>query len=85
MNVDYSKVPVPYMADSLQRWIENGMRPGSFLTAVLANDFTCAVLRADSTNAANLREWALFLVDELSDDVWGSWYIVDQWEAKFKT
>lgn len=69
------------MIHGLQLYIENGIQPGSFLQAVLANDFTKAATRADSTNSKLLREWALFVLNELPDDCWGSWKTVQNWKG----
>jgi hypothetical protein len=79
--VDYSKVPVSYMEDSVRRWVEDGVRPGSFLVALLANDLAMASVHADQTNLSNIREWALFLLNEMPDTMWGSYGVLEDWEA----
>jgi len=81
MNIDYTKCPAKYMIHGLQLYIERGIQPGSFLQAVLANDFTKAATRADSANCELLREWALFLLNELPPECWGSWETVLNWKG----
>lgn len=80
--VDYNKVPVPYMTNSVKLWVENGIRPGSFLTAVLANDFVSATVKADSLNKTKLTEWAQFIYNELPQDSWGSYEKLKEWEKR---
>ena len=81
MTIDYTKCPAKYMISALQLYVERGIQPGSFLQAVLANDFTKAATRADSANGELLREWALFVLNELPDDCWGSWKTVQNWKG----
>jgi hypothetical protein len=69
------------MIHGLQLYIEKGIMPGSFLQSLLANDFVKAVTRADSANSELMREWALFLLNELPPECWGSWQIVRTWKG----
>jgi hypothetical protein len=46
---------------------------GQFVTAVLANDFTKAVLRADPVNFAAIKDYARFVHNELTPESWGSY------------
>ncbi len=80
--VDYSKVPVAYMKKGIEAWVEHGIRPGSFLTAALENNFVWAALKADAQNSLLLREWALFIFNELPGDAWGSPEKLKLWEKK---
>ena len=57
--VDYSGIPVPYMVDSLRDYIQEGELPGDFLTAVLQNDLSKAVDRADMNNRQHLSDWVV--------------------------
>ena len=36
--LDYSKIPVDYMVDAMRDYLEKGIPPGDFLTALLSND-----------------------------------------------
>ena len=58
--VDYSGLP-EHMQDGMRRYIENGLEPGSFLAAVLCNDFIGAVGKADHINEARLKDYTIWL------------------------
>jgi hypothetical protein len=65
-------VPVEYMAGAVQRYIEHGIPPGDFLTALFNNDLKEAFRRADAENTAAMREWVIFMVNEMPADAQGS-------------
>jgi hypothetical protein len=69
------------MIHGLQLYIEYGIKPGSFLQSVLANDFTEAVVNADCANRELLHAWAIFVLNELPGDCWGSWDVVNNWQG----
>jgi len=79
--VDYSKCPSKRMEPSVRLYVEEGISPGSFLKAVLANDFMGAVGRADSSNSELLREWAMFVYNYLPENCWGSYDVVKEWKG----
>ena len=79
--VDYSKCPSNYMEPGVRLYVEQGISPGSFLKAVLANDFMGAVGQADSSNGELLREWAEFVYNCLPHDCWGSPEKVRNWKG----
>lgn len=58
--VDYSGLP-EHMQDAMRLYMERGIEPGSFLAAVLCNDFMGAIGHADSINAVRLRDYAIWL------------------------
>ena len=72
------------MKEGVRLYVEQGITPGSFLSSVLANDFTKAVTKADSSNGELLREWALFVLNELPENCWGSWETVRNWKGSNK-
>jgi hypothetical protein len=78
-DVDYSKVPVPRMADAVKRYVELGIQPGHFLTALFSNNLMEAIGRADDENAAKLREWCVFVKWELPVGCHGSPAKVSDW------
>lgn len=80
--VNYEKVPVAYMAQAVEYYIENGIQPGGFLSAVLSNDFIEAVGRADEENSNNLREWGVFLYNHLPVESYGSTENYTNWIKK---
>lgn len=58
-------VAVPrHLRDGLVRYIVDGIRPGSFLCAVLANDLLSAVSLGDPESLAGLKPLMLFIVNE---------------------
>ena len=76
---NYAKVPVPHMAAGLQRYIERGIPPGHFLTALLSNDLIGAYNRADDENTAAMRLWVRFMYWELPHGSYGSPQAVEAW------
>lgn len=77
--VDYTRLPVKYR-DGIENYIEHAIRPGSFLCAVLANDFQMAVQRADSeTTLEVLRELILWLHNFSPSDCHGSSENFNSW------
>jgi hypothetical protein len=68
---DWSLIP-DYMIGGLRRYIENGVVPGDFLTAVLTNDLRGACARADDTNRDCLFQYVQFLYSYAPAPCWGS-------------
>lgn len=58
--------------DALTRYVEHGIKPGGFLTAVLSNDLFGAFSRADPLNAAAMQDIVKFIYNELPAGAWGS-------------
>lgn len=79
MNIDYSKLPGPYLGEAMQRYIEDGIPPGSFLESVLVNDLTGTVVRADSVSYARLNEIVDFVHWELPGNCHGSPQLYASW------
>lgn len=50
-----------YMHEGVILYVEKGIKPGSFLTAIFANDFMEACRRADDMNAACLFQYGRLL------------------------
>ena len=78
MSINYDMLP-EHMRDGMQRYIERGIPPGSFLTAVLENNLVLAALRADSVNRHRLLDFAEFLYSEAPTMCWGSRGSVELW------
>ncbi len=73
MNYEFRGFEIPaYMMGGLKRYIEHGIAPGHFLTAVLCNDLCESVSRADDCNAANLPAYIGYLYNEAPAACWGS-------------
>ena len=72
-----------YMLDALERYIHQGQPPGDFLSAVISNDLTKAVARADDHNQVNLPAYIAYLHNEAPGVCWGSPEKMKTWiEAK---
>lgn len=81
MNIyDYDKIPVDYMRGAAARWIEQGVLPGGFLTAVLHNNLKEAVGRADETNLRFLQQWVQWFYNYAPSASWGSPVKVQAWQ-----
>jgi hypothetical protein len=72
MKIDYSTVPVDYMAGAVQRYVENGLEPGGFMTALLTNHLFDAVKRADGLNIAHIPQWVVWIETNLPFACYGS-------------
>lgn len=75
---NYQRLP-EHMRDAARLYIERGIKPGDFLTALLANDFMEAVGRADDTNLAALGTWAKWIYNEIPRGAHGSYNHVADW------
>lgn len=82
MNYDENSVPVPYMREAARLYIDYGVHPGGFLTAVLENNFVRAVGSADETNLRFIRDWALWAYNDIPSACWGTVEKVDAWITK---
>lgn len=69
-------------SDPIFNYLVYGWNPGSFFTAVLANDFRRAVQSSHPGNTIpalkNLSGW---MGDHMPKKAWGSWEAVQAWEA----
>ena len=70
-----------YMADALALWINEGIPPGSFLTAVLENNLSEAVGCADENNMRAIPAYVGYLYNEAPRGCWGSVENVGRWAA----
>ena len=85
MTINYSKLP-EHMQEGARRYIEDGIEPGGFLTAVLSNDLKGAYVRADEENLAAMREWVNWVYWECPGVAQGSSKNVKAWiDAKQET
>jgi len=63
----------------MQRYIEKGIAPGDFLTAVICNDLTESFARADDINRGIMFDIVCFMYNEAPSLCWGSREIMDAW------
>jgi len=62
----------PRMVRAIKRYIEHGIGPGHFLTAVICNDLRGAVWQADEENMRNLPAFVTYFYNEAPSTCWGS-------------
>ena len=77
-SIDYSGLPA-HMQDAMRMYIEDGIEPGGFLSAVLENNLMRAFGRADSINAAHIKDYCAFLYNDVPGNCHGSPDIVTAW------
>lgn len=65
--------------DSITRYVENGIDPGGFVTAVLENNLSLAMGRADQENREALFYICSYVHNEIPGSCHGSTEAVKQW------
>lgn len=68
-----------HMLDALKRYTEKHCPVGDFLTAVLENNLSEAVGKADDYNLRNLPAFVGYLYNEAPSQCWGSKEKVKKW------
>jgi hypothetical protein len=66
-----NKIP-EYMHQGFIYYIESGILPGDFLSAILCNNLKEAVYNADSTNIHLISTYIKFLYKHFPYNIWGS-------------
>lgn len=71
MNFDgeYSTIP-QRMRDALERYCVHGIKPGSFLTALITNDLKGAIYGADPENLPLIKTYLMWFSNNTSG-LWG--------------
>lgn len=69
--IDYTKLPERFRPP-IQRYIEHGAPPGSFLSAVIKNDLMDALGRADPNSEKELKGLVRWFYNEAPGSCWGS-------------
>lgn len=75
---NYDLLP-PYMQGGMKRYLENGIRPGDFISAVLQNDLVEAYRRADKINIAYMHNWVKFIYNHVPMRAQGSKEKFENW------
>ena len=71
-----------HMRAVVQRYIEFGCKPGSFLSAMVENDLRRAVENADAENVHALRNYVQFFYSYSPAECWGSPQKVKKWQEQ---
>jgi len=82
--VDYSTLPESAQG-TMQRYIEHGIPPGSFMEAVLSNDLKQTCERADFFNRYLLFEYVQWLYNYAPQNCFGSCENYRDWLNSFNT
>lgn len=76
--IDYSILPTSLQL-GMKLYIERGILPGGFLTAMLENNLVKTFERADRKNRVMVFEYLSFLCNEAPATCWGSPGSVNRW------
>lgn len=74
----------PHLIEGVERWIEHGITPGSFLRAVIRNDLSQAVLRADEISLEALPNIIRWFLNYAPEGSYGSDKVFSQWPMYLK-
>ena len=80
--VEWDKVPStvpPLVVKSLKNYVENRVKPGGFLSAVLANNLKAAIMSADPQSLAGLKSLVMFIYDYIPGNCHGSYQDMNRW------
>ena len=77
---DFENSGVPeHTQGALMRYVNDGLHPGGFLTAVITNDLIGAVTRADRWNLDALPSIVMFMLNAMPAASIGSTENMEQW------
>jgi len=79
--INYTLLP-EHIRGGAQRWIERGVDPGDFLTAVICNNLTESFGRADDINLHRMFDIVSFFYNEAPSECWGSKEKMEVWRKK---
>jgi hypothetical protein len=80
MTYRYNEFLIPdRMMGGVKRYIEDHIKPGDFLTAVICNDLRGACERADDENLRNLPAYVAYFYNNSPATCWGSKENMDAW------
>lgn len=68
-----------YMFGGVLNYLLHGIEPGDFLSAVICNNLSRAVMYADSSNQRCLVNWVRFFYNDTPAQCWGSKQNMDLW------
>lgn len=68
-----------YMMDGINRYVNEGIKPGRFLTAIICNNLSDAVGYADDNNLPNIPAFVSYFYNEAPGYCWGSPKQMEAW------
>ena len=75
---DYNKLP-EHIRPGMERYIEEGIIPGRFLSLVIQNDLVGAFGYADDINSSRLKDICDFMYNDVPIPAWGSKKKMEAW------
>lgn len=79
-NLRYADAPA-HILDGINRYVLNGIEPGSFVKAVLSNDLAGALTRADTASWRGIHDILEYCRCEIPAICWGSPARVKLWQG----
>ena len=79
--IDYDKLP-EHIRGGMQRYIDDGILPGSFLQAVIKDQLVESFSLADETNIERMFDIAGFMYNEAPRGCRGSKEVMMKWHEK---
>jgi len=79
MTLPDSALIEPRFKESIDAYVATGRPTGGFLKAILSNDLTGAIARADEDALDNIPHIVAYLYNEVLADCWGSPERVREW------
>lgn len=76
--IDYSGLPA-HMQDGTRLYIEEGIPPGGFLSAIISNDLFLALGKADHINRERIFDWCAFFYNQAPHGSYGSPEAMQAW------
>lgn len=73
-----------HIKEAIDRHVEHGLKGGSFVEAVLANDLREAFGTADETSTRYLKDIVAYCYNEIPSPCWGSREGVRAWREKVR-
>ena len=73
------------MMPGIRLYVEHGLQPGSFLSAIIQNNLSEAVGRADSENLKNIPAFVAYFYNECPSNCWGSPEKMKSWMKSFQS
>jgi len=65
--------------ETIKLYVEHGIKPGSFLTAIICNDLQAAFAQADQTNAELIPAYVMYFHWEVPARITGSPRRMNNW------
>lgn len=80
--VDFTTLREPLRA-GMDRWIQHGIQPGGFLSAVIANNLREAFVKADDENIRAMASIVNWFYNEMPAPAWGWPEKAKAWAKRF--